>query len=211
MTPSNHTPSNHTARRLAGVALALMIVSAFPATIAAHTELERSTPADGSTVEAPFDGPILLEFSEELADGSGAELQDDGGGAIADATVDGPGATMEFELDAPLGPGDYQIAWTGIAVDGHVERGTVAFKVEAPPPTPEPTPSPSPTPEPSESVAPPTPTPTPAPTPAPSPSPSPGPVDAASSGDVVIPIVVALLVVALGGGYLLSRRGRQAP
>ena len=203
------TVSNRTFRRLAGVALALMYASALPASVAAHTELDRANPPDGGTVEAPFDGPIRLEFSEELADGSKAELQDDGGGAIADATVDGPGATMEFELDAPLGPGDYQIAWTGIAVDGHVERGTVAFTVEAPPPTPEPTPSPSPTPEPSESVAPATAEPTAEPTPAPSPSPT--PVAAASSGDVILPIVVALVVVALGGGYLLSRRGRPAP
>ena len=203
------TPTRHTFRRLAGTALALVIVSAFPATIAAHAELERSSPSAGDTVEAPFDGPILLEFSEELGDGSRAELQDDGGGAIAEASVDGPGATMEFDLDVPLGPGDYQVAWTGIAVDGHVERGTVAFTVEAPPPTPEPTPSPSPTPEPSESLA--AATPTPDPTPAPSQSPSPSPVDAASSSDVVIPIVVALLVVAIGGGYLLSRRGRSTP
>lgn len=203
------TPSNHHVRRLAGLALALMFALALPASVAAHTELERATPADGSTVDAPFDGPIRLEYSEELAAGSGAELQDDGGGAIATATVDGPGAAMEFELDTPLGPGDYQIAWTGIAVDGHVERGTVAFTVETPPPTPEPTPSPSPTPEPSESLAPATPTLE--PTPAPSPSPSPAPVDSAGSGDVVIPIIVALLVVALGAGYLLSRRGRPTP
>ena len=128
------TPSNHLFRRLAGLTLTLVFAFAFPASASAHTELERATPADGSTVEAPFDGPIRLEYSEELADGSGAQLQDEGGGEIATATVDGPGATMEFELDTPLGPGDYQIAWTGIAVDGHVERGTVAFTVEAPPP-----------------------------------------------------------------------------
>jgi methionine-rich copper-binding protein CopC len=203
------TPSHHTFRRLAGLALTLVFALATPASASAHTELERATPADGGTVEAPFDGPIRLEYSEELADGSGAELQDDGGGAIAEATVDGPGATMEFELDAPLGPGDYQIAWTGIAVDGHVERGTVTFTVEAPPPTPEPTPTPMPTPEPSDSVAPATPSLE--PTQAPSPSPSPPHTATAGSGDVVIPIVVALLVVAIGGAYLLSRRGRPTP
>ena len=211
MRRSDHTFRRLAVRRLAGLTLALVLVGAFPASAMAHTELERSTPADGSTVEAPFEGPIRLEYSEELADGSKAELQDDGGGAIATATVDGPGATMEFELDAPLGPGDYQIAWTGIAVDGHVERGTVTFTVEAPPPTPEPTPSPSPTPEPSGSVDPATPSPAPTPDPTPSPSPSPSPTAAAGSGDVIIPIVVALLVVAIGAAYLLSRRGRPTP
>jgi methionine-rich copper-binding protein CopC len=203
------TPSRRTARRLTFLTLTLVLAASYPGSAMAHAELERSTPADGSTVEAPFDGPIRLEYSEELADGSRAQLQDDGGGEIATATVDGPGATMEIELVTPLGPGDYQIAWTGIAVDGHVERGTVAFTVEAPPPTPEPTPSPSPTPEPSESLAPATPSPE--PTPAASPSPSPTPPSAAASSDVVIPIIVALLVVALGAAYLLSRRGRTTP
>jgi methionine-rich copper-binding protein CopC len=203
------TPSRRTARRLTFLTLTLVLAASYPGSAMAHAELERSTPADGSTVEAPFDGPIRLEYSEELADGSRAQLQDDGGGEIATATVDGPGATMEIELVTPLGPGDYQIAWTGIAVDGHVERGTVAFTVEAPPPTPEPTPSPSPTPEPSESLAPSTPSPE--PTPAASPSPSPTPPSAAASSDVVIPIIVALLVVALGAAYLLSRRGRTTP
>lgn len=207
------TPSSNRSRGLAGLALTLVLTVLVPASVSAHTELERATPSDGSTVDAPFDGPIRLEFSEELGDGSGAALQDDGGGEIATATVDGPGATMEFALVTPLGPGEYQIAWTGIAVDGHVERGTVAFTVEAPPPTPEPTPSPSPTPEPSESVAPATQTPQQTPTPSPSPNPTtnPTPADAAGSGDVVIPIIAALLMVALGAGYLLSRRGRPTP
>lgn len=205
-------PSYRSIRRLAFLAIAMLLIVSSPAGVTAHAELERATPAEGGTVEAPFDGPIRLEYSEELADGSGAELHGDGGGAIATATVDGPGAIMAFELDTPLGPGGYQIAWTGIAVDGHVDRGTVTFTVEAPP-TPEPTRSPSPTQEPGESVAPatPSPEPTPAPSPSPNPTTNPTPADAAGSGDVVIPIVVALLVVALGGGYLLSQRGRPTP
>jgi len=201
-------PTNHKVRRLAGATFLLLLASLSPASVAAHAELETAMPANGSTVEAPFNGPIRLEFSEELADGSGAELRDEVGGGIATATVDGPGAAMEFELSAPLGPGDYEIAWTGIAVDGHVERGTVAFTVKAPP-TPEPTPSPTPTPEPSESIAPATQSPE--PTPSTSPSPTPAPGDASGSADAVIPIIVALLVVALGAGYLLSRRGRSTP
>lgn len=194
------------------LALGALLVVLSPATVAAHTELERATPADGSTVPGPFEGPIRLEFSEELADGSKAELQDDGGGAIADAIVDGPAMTMQFELDVPLGPGDYEIEWTGVAVDGHVERGTVSFTVAPAPPTPEPTPSPAPTPVPSASVAPATPSPEPTPSASPEPSPTPpDTVGTSGAGDVLIPIVVALLVVAVGAAYLLSRRGRPAP
>jgi hypothetical protein len=117
---------------------------------------------------------------------------------------------MVFELEAPLEPGDYVIEWTGVAVDGHVERDTVAFTV-APAPTPEPSPSPTPTPEPSASAPPASPSaePSASATPPPGPTPS-GTVDPSGEGDVVLPIVVGLLVVALGGAYLLTRRGRPA-
>jgi copper resistance protein C len=174
----------------------------------AHTELETATPEAGSTVPSPFDGPILLTFSEELAGGSKAELLDPGGDVVATATVDGPAAVMVFELEAPLEPGDHVIEWTGVAVDGHVERDTFAFTV-APAPTPEPTPSPTPAPSASATQATPSAEPAASATASPSPTPT-DTVDPSGEGDVVLPIVVGLLVVAVGGAYLLTRRGRPA-
>jgi hypothetical protein len=196
--------------RLACLVFGVVLSLALPSMALAHTELETATPEAGSTVPSPFDGPILLTFSEELAGGSKAELLDPAGDVAAVATVDGPGAVMVFELEAPLEPGDYVIEWTGVAVDGHVERDTVAFTV-APAPTPEPSPSPTPTPEPSASAPPASPSaePSASATPPPGPTPS-GTVDPSGEGDVVLPIVVGLLVVALGGAYLLTRRGRPA-
>lgn len=194
-------------RRLSLVAIAATLALILPARAAAHTELETATPAAGSTVPSPFNGPILLTFSEELAVGSKADLLGPGGDVVASATVDGPTAAMSFELDAPLDPGDYVTEWTGVAVDGHVERDTVAFTVAPAPPTQ--APSPTPTPEPAASATPTAPSAEPTASATPPPTPTPAETTGTSGdSDVVLPIVVVLLVVAVGTAYPLSRRGR---
>jgi methionine-rich copper-binding protein CopC len=179
-----------------------------PTAVVAHAELKTSRPADGASVESPFDGPIVLDFTEALGEGSEADLLGPGGATIATAEVDGLGAQMTFELDAALDPGDYEVRWTGVALDGHVDRGTFGFTVTPAPPTPEPTPEPTPTPAASATAAPVTPVPaSAAPSVAASPSPS---SDAGSAGDVLVPIIVALLVVGAGAVYLLTRRNRPS-
>jgi hypothetical protein len=186
-----------------GALFVLLLIVATPATALGHAELETSSPAAGDVVDSPFEGPIVLNFTEALADGSEADLLGPDGSTIGAAIVDGPEAQMTIELDGPLDPGEYEIQWTGIAADGHVERGTFTFSVAPPAATPTPTPEATPTPEPSASA-----TPTPAsPSPQPTPSPSPTP-DSATAGtaDVLIPIIVALVLVVGGGAYLLTRR-----
>lgn len=183
----------------------LVLLASLPATALAHAELERSTPADGDTVESPFDGPIVMTFTEGLTSASEAALIGPDGSNMAAASVDGPGARMTIELRAPLDPGEYQVRWTAIAEDGHVERGTFTFTVSPPPPTPEPTPEPTPTPEVSASPTA-TPPPTPSPEPSPVASPTPDPATTAGAGDAVLPIIVALVIVVGGGAYLLTRR-----
>lgn len=195
-------------RRLAITATASTLFLLLAAPTLAHTELETATPAAGSTVPSPFDGPILLTFSEELAEGSRAELLAPGGGVVASATIDGPAARMSFELDAPLDPGDYEIEWTGVAVDRHVERGLVAFTVAPAPPTEAPSPTPTPEPEPTASA---TLAPTAEPTASGTPTPTPVESTGTSDSNVVLPIVAALLIVLVGAAYLLSRRGQPAP
>jgi len=199
---------NRPPRGLACLAIGALLVLLLPAAAAAHAELETSTPANGATVPSPFDGPIVLDFTEALADGSEADLLGPDGAAIATAAVDGPEAQMTFELGAPLDPGIHEVRWTGVALDGHVDRGTFEFTVLPAPPTPEPTPEPIPTPEASTTAAPATSPPaTPEPFVAPTASPA---VDdgAAGTADVLLPIVVALLVVGAGAVHLLTRRNR---
>jgi methionine-rich copper-binding protein CopC len=183
------------------VAVLLVIGLAVPASVAAHAELESSRPADGASVPSTFEGPILMTFTEALADGSKADLVAADGSVVASATVDGPAATMTITLAASLAPGTYEVQWVGVADDGHLERGTFSFTVEAPVATPsatvEPTPEPSTTPEPTFAAS---------ATPAPSAGPTPDASETAGTGDVLLPIVAGLLVVAAGGAYLLTRR-----
>jgi methionine-rich copper-binding protein CopC len=130
--------------RLGTALLVFLAAAAWPAAAMADSELETSTPADGVTVASPFAGPIMLAFTEPFGDESEAELLDAGGSRVASATTDPAGASMRFDLESALDPGDYVVRWTTLATDGHVARGSFGFTVAPPPPTPEPTPTPTP-------------------------------------------------------------------
>jgi methionine-rich copper-binding protein CopC len=204
----------HPRRSLTSLALAVAVALGVPALALAHAELATSTPADGTTVPATFEGPIVLTFSAALADGSKADLLGPDGAQVASAVVDGPGATMtitlEATLQASLAPGAYEVRWVSVGDDGDLERGTVAFTVAAAPATPSPTATAvtQTTAPASPSAAVQTTAPVP-PTAAASPSASPpGDATGAGAADVILPIVVALIVVGAGAIYLLGRRNR---
>lgn len=197
---------------LALTAATFLLTLAAPSATLAHAELTGSTPADKSAVAGPFAGPITLTFSEALAAGSSATLQA-GGAKVADAAV--AGSTMTFTLASALAPGAYTIQWTGVAADKHVDRGTITFTVTEPtpaPPTPTPvpaTPTPAPTATATATVAPATAIPSASAVASAAPVASATPAGgnaAGSGGDVVLPIVVALLFVVLVGASLLRKR-----
>ena len=191
---------------LAALAAVLML---FPASVAAHAELERATPADGATVEGT-PPEISATFNEPLeTDGSTFSLRNAAGERLAVGNIDPDDRTRLIIDPVPeLAPGVYEVRWRAKSADGHAENDTWSFTV-APAPTPSPTPAPTPA---SSASAEPTPsaTPEPTPTPASSPSASPGPTDPAGStdGDVILPIVAALAIVLVVGAVLLSRRNR---
>ena len=173
---------------------ALAAVFLLPAMAVAHADLQTSDPAQGSVVPSPFAGPIVLTFSEPLAKGSKADLIGSDGATVAGAMVDVTAMTMTIELTTPLDPGAYEVRWVSIADDGDVLRQPIVKFTVAPAPSP------------SMPVATATPTPSLAPTPVPS-----GNGDTTGSGgDVVVPIVVALIVLGAGAAYLLTRRNRSA-
>jgi len=196
-------------RRLAGVcALAILLLLALPGTAAADAELETAIPADGSTVEGTPDEIVLL-FTQPVFEGSSLELRSAADEVLATGGPD-PAGTIRMAIVPPtLESGTYTVRWTSIASDGHVVRGTVTFVVTAPPtpsPTPEPTPAPSASASPAAS-----PTSTPDATPSHTPAPSAAPTDpTAGSGDVLIPIIAALVVLGALGVYLLRRRSGAA-
>jgi hypothetical protein len=199
-------------RRLAAIAAGLLLILLLPMAVLAHAELESSTPAADSMVDAPFADPIVMTFSEGVVGDSEARLRDSASGDEVAATTAIDGETMTLTPDGPLAEGEYVVEWTAIADDGHIERGTIRFTVVAAA-TPEPTASPTPTPTPVASATPaasasasPSAAATPSPAATPAPSPSAGDPGAASgSNDVLLPIVVGALLVG-GLAVLLFRR-----
>ncbi len=193
----------------AGALLVAILASLLaPIAASAHAELDTSTPGDGATVESPFVGPVVLKFTEAMSAASEAELRGPGDATVASATVDGPGATMTFTLDGALDPGEYEVRWTSVADDGHVERGTFGFTVTPAPPTPEPTPEPTPSSSAAPTAAPSSAPPSVEPSASASPSPTVDGNGTTGTGDVLLPIIVALVVVGAGAVYLLTRRNR---
>ena len=216
-TPSGSEPVNDIFRRLAAMpfrirdqrwlgslAVAGSLALMAPQAAAGHSELKSSEPGDGATIPSPFSGPVVLTFSDHLADGSKAVLIGPDGSIVATATVEASAPTMTFMLSSPLAAGAYQVQWTSIGDDGDLLRGIVRFTVAA-------APSSAPSSEPSASgpgTSFPSPTATgAAATPAPSPTSSTG--TGATGSEVLLPIAIALVVATAGALYLV-RRNRPA-
>lgn len=184
-----------------------LVLYALASPVLAHAELISAQPGPGDRLTiAPSE--LVAKFTQDLDPSrSSLELRDASGTRIVKGGELGNGP-REFRLDLPeLAPGKYEVRWVSLSTeDGEIFRGTYTFEVVAATPTPTPAP-PSPTPAmPSAST-------TPSSSPPsrssiPSPVPTQGPVPDASGLDafVVLPIVVAALVVAAFGVWMLRRQ-----
>lgn len=185
------------------MAAALVFLLAVPGVAAAHSELESSDPADGAVLEAS-PPEIVLTFSESLdPQKSSISLRDASGTEVASARVDPDDDTVMRLTPQTLEAGAYEIRWTSVADDGDLLRGTVHFEVAAAAVTPSPTVEPSESPS---AVA----TASGEPTNAPSPAPSAAGGQTASSSDVILPILAAIVLIAVLGAWLLRNRARGA-
>ena len=197
--------SRHDRPRRIGAAASLVltvVALAFPASMAAHSELESATPEDGAVLSAA-PAEIVLTFDAPLNPSrSSVTLHDASGTQIAKGSVDPADDTVMRLTPPPMDPGEYEIRWTSVSGDGDLLRDTLRFELTAPP-TPSPTAAPSEAPSPSAQ-------PTAAPSLAPSPSPSADGTPATSSTDVLLPILAAIAVVVLLGAWLLRNRARGA-
>jgi len=212
-----HLPIRRTPALILAASFAIL---ALPGLVLAHAELKTANPAAKSTVTEPVE-VVSGIFTEAMkADGSSLIVKDAAGATVAKGTVDpADDKRMVATPATQLGSGVYAAAWTAVATDGHVERGGWTFTVAVAPTaasTPVPTAALSVAPSIAPSIAP-SAQPTAARTPvAVTPVPSVAPTPAASadggatgsSGDVVLPIVVALVMLGAGAAYLLTRRNR---
>ena len=191
-------------RRVAGACFVVALLLLLPAGAFAHSELKTALPADGSTViGSPPE--IVLTFTAALNPSKSSITLNgpDGGAEIAMAGVDAKDNTKMGLSPPPLAPGAYEIRWTSTSTDGDILRGVVHFTVVAPSPSPSLSPSPSPT-----ATASASPSSEPSATSAPSPSPTGSGTTTSSSSDVLLPILAAIVVLAVLGGWLLRSRSR---
>ena len=108
------------------LAFALIAAPAF-----AHAQLEKATPAVGSTVASP--SVIRLEFSEGVEPKfTGLTLTGPGGAASvgAPSTEAGHQDVLIVPVTKPLSPGLYTVKWHAVSVDTHHTQGTFEFTVK---------------------------------------------------------------------------------
>ena len=193
--------------------IATFVILAFPGSALGHAELQRAIPADGDTVTDPVT-VVTGTYSQDLAANSKLLVKDSSGATVATGSVD-PGNVrrMIARPATALGNGAYEVQSTSVSADdGDIERVRWTFTVAvaaSTSPTEAPSSSAATSPEASPSVPPSQPA---SPSASAAPSPSPSPADSTSdSSNVVLPIIAALAIVAIGGAYLLNRnRGRSA-
>jgi methionine-rich copper-binding protein CopC len=169
-----------------------------------HAELATVAPADKSTIQGPPE-EISMTFTQNLDPKKSSIVVVDSANKVVvqGGIVSGNPREMYLPLPGPLPVGTYEIRWTTFSSEDQEQaRGTTTFTVAAAPSV---APSasavaPSASPSAFESAV---------PSVAVSAAPSSPPTSpATSANDAVIPIVVALVVLAALGMWLLRSRAR---
>ncbi|MFI2364724.1 CopD family protein [Promicromonospora sp. NPDC019610] len=107
--------------------LVLTLCCAPPA--AAHTRLESSVPAAGSTAPGPVT-EVALRFTLPVSVlGDGVVIEGPDGVVPADVAPAEDGLVLVAVPAAPLATGPYTVTWTAAAQDGHPLEGTFGFTV----------------------------------------------------------------------------------
>lgn len=118
-------------RLLISVAM-LATAALLPGVVAAHSDLESTSPEAGATLDEP-PTEVAMVFSGELeADGSGFVVTDADGTEVGAGEVDLDVAERN-ELRGAVEitePGVYTVSWTAIAADGDEQTGDFTFAYE---------------------------------------------------------------------------------
>ena len=127
-----------TVRRDVFVLLALTVTAVFlpSGRAAAHTELDFTLPAGGTTVGEPL-SEISIGFTEPVTlVGNGFEVLDPQGNVLQPFAVTDDDMVFRLQLDPPLAGGAVGVRYEVTSLDGHVVEGSFTFTVAAEPPPP---------------------------------------------------------------------------
>lgn len=116
---------------LLGVALA---VGAGAATASAHTELNEARPGAGQEVGGTID-QIELEFRGPIDDAEIRVFEPDGTEITGSGHTEVEGALAVQDIETITEPGQHQVTYTVLAVDGDLQNGAYVFTYDpdAPP------------------------------------------------------------------------------
>lgn len=116
-------------RRLGSALAAILLLAATASQLLAHAELVTSDPADGSVLDVP-PTEVTLTFSDGLNQArSKFALADSTGATVGTGEAAQDGDKVMTLTDLTLTPSRYTIEWTSVALDGDVLRGTLSFTV----------------------------------------------------------------------------------
>jgi len=121
-------------RLLAATLAACVVLLLGAAPAFAHTRLESSDPADGSSVGSGPD-TISLTFNEDIqAEFATIKVIGPDGSEYQTGAVSSAGSRLSTSV-SPLGPaGAYEVGYRVVSDDGHPVQGKVAFTLTAPGP-----------------------------------------------------------------------------
>jgi copper transport protein len=123
------------ARWVVGLLAALVLATWCAPPAAAHTKLQSSTPAAGSTSDGPVD-EVALTFTLPVTSlGDGIVIAGPAGTVAADVATTEGGLVLVATAAEPLASGGYTVRWTAAAQDGHPLEGTFGFTVSDPAPS----------------------------------------------------------------------------
>ncbi|MFC8799679.1 CopD family protein [Promicromonospora sp. NPDC057138] len=116
-------------RTAAGLLAALVLALWCAPHASAHTKLESTTPAAGSTSDGPVD-EVALRFTLPVTTlGDGIVVDGPAGTVAADVASAEGGLVLVATPAEPLAAGDYTVSWTAAAQDGHPLEGSFGFTV----------------------------------------------------------------------------------
>jgi len=112
------------------IRVSAILLFAAPLLASAHVNLESSTPAKGSTIQASPE-KVILVFGEEV-ELKGLSVQKVGDKAVTKLAPMPTEASDQFTAPLPkLADGDYVISYRFIGLDQHDMTATIPFKVSA--------------------------------------------------------------------------------